>query len=359
MKILTRAILKLFFRLLGLCLGAFSLIFLIIEIFDKMRRFSRTQTDLFTIFLYFLNKLPEMLLMALPFSMLLATILALGTLARTNELTAMRSSGISLNFIARPLLAAAFVVSLLTFGANELLLPITTRNIRDIEEGTLKRNSSGAVFRQHNIWYREGNLVMQARLFEPTQLSLKGVTVWKTGKGIEPVERIDATEGILTTSGWQLRQAVRHEFQGAIQTSVTRIPTLLLPIKLSREDLRNISDYAGSMGFFELRRYTRKLRQGGFDVTRYLADMQARIALPFSSCVMVLLGMPFAVRSGRSVSTAMGVGQGLAIGFIYFVLNAILISLGHNGLLPALVAAWSANIIFAMAGAWLLLTLEQ
>ena len=75
--------------------------------------------------------------------------------------------------------------------------------------------------------------------------------------------------------------------------------------------------------------------------------------------IVTLLGMPFAVRSGRSVSAALGIGQSLAIGFAYFVMNALLISLGHNGILPPLVAAWAANVIFAMIGLWLMLTLEQ
>ena len=133
----------------------------------------------------------------------------------------------------------------------------------------------------------------------------------------------------------------------------------MVPLRLSLEDLKKVADYTSNMGYFELRRYARKLSKGGYDVTRYLADMHARAALPFSACVMVLLGMPFAVRSGRSVSAALGIGQSLAIGFVYFVLNALLISLGHNGVLPPLVAAWSANVIFAMIGLWLMLTLEQ
>jgi lipopolysaccharide export system permease protein len=358
MKILTRAILALFFRLLALCLGAFSLIFFIIEFLDKMRRFSKANVDAATIAFYFLNKLPEIISQVIPFGVLLATILSLGTLARNNELTAMRSSGISLHAISRPLLAAALLLSVLTFVSNELILPVTVQNIRDIEETKLKKNEYGAVFRQQNIWFRDGSLVMRAEMFDPGTKIMKGVTLWEKN-GHLPQKRIEANDAIFTPKGWQFSKAVIWDFHDSTQATVTSVPTLVVPLRLTLEDLKKVADYTSNMGFFELRRYAGKLKKSGYDVARYLADMHARAALPFSACVMVLLGMPFAVKSGRSVSAALGIGQGLAIGFSYFVFNALLISLGHNGVLPPVVSAWAANVIFAMIGLWLMLTLEQ
>ena len=358
MKILNRAILSLFFRLLGLCLGAFSLIFLVIEFLDKMRRFSRVNADVGTVSFYYLNKIPEIISQVIPFGVLLATILTLGMLVRNNELTALRSCGISLQAVGRPLLAAALLLSVLTFLSNELLLPVTVQNIRDVEETTLKKNEYGAVFRQHNIWFRDSSLVMRAELFDPGTKALKGVTLWDM-RGHLPLKRIEAEEGSLIAGGWQFSKARIWTFHDSAQTDVTPAASLMIPLRLTLDDLKKVADYTSNMGFFELRRYAGKLKANGYDVTRYLADMHARAALPFSACVMVLLGMPFAVRSGRSVSTALGIGQSLAIGFAFFVINALLISLGHNGILPPLVAAWAANGIFAMFGIWLMLTLEQ
>lgn len=319
MKILTRAILALFFRLLGLCLGAFSLIFLVIEFMDKMRRFNRVNTDAMTIGFYFLNKIPEIISQVIPFGVLLATILTLGILVRNNELTALRSSGISLKTIVRPLLVAAFLLSLLTFVSNEIILPVTVRNIRDIEETKLKKNEYGAVFRQHNIWFRDGALVMRAELLDPGTRMLKGITLWEK-KGELPGRRIEAEEGILVPGGWKFNKARIWTFHDDAQVEISPVTTLVTPLRLTLEDLKKVADYTSSMGFFELQKYARDLKKGGYDVTRYLADMHARAALPFSACVMVLLGVPFAVRSGRSVSAARGIGQGLAIGFGYYVI---------------------------------------
>ena len=358
MRLLTRAILALFCRLLGLCLGALSLIFLVIEFLDKMRRFSKVNVDAATIAFYFVNKIPDIVSQIIPFGVLLATILTLGALVRSNELTAMRGSGISFGAIGRPLFAAALLLSLCTFISNELLLPVTVRNIRDIDETKLNKNEYGAVFRQHNIWFRDGALIMRSELFDSETKSLKGITLWERQNHL-PRRRIEAETGRLTTAGWQFSRVQIWTFRDRAQAEVTSAATLAVPLRLTLDDLKKVTDYTSTMGFFELRRYARELRKGGYDATRYLADMHARAALPFSACVMVLLGMPFAVRSGRSVSAALGIGQSLAIGFTYFVTNALLISLGHNGVLPPIVAAWAANGIFAMVGIWLLLTTEQ
>lgn len=358
MRILTRTVTTLFCRLLGLCLGAFSLIFMVIEFLDKMRRFSRVNAETTSIIFYFINKIPEIVSQVIPFGVLLATILTLGVLARNNELTAMRSGGISLHTLSRPLIASALILSILTFFSNELILPITARNIRNIEESVLNKNAYGAVFRQQNIWFKDADLVMRAELFDPATKTLKGVTIWNKA-GYLPSSRVEADEGRAVQGGWQFRHAAVWNFLENSQPAVSQKDNLVLPLRLTMNDLQKVTDYTSNMGYFELRSYAKKLKKAGYDVTHYQSDMHARAALPFSACVMILLGMPFAIRSGRAVSAALGIGQSLAIGFAYFALNALLISLGHNGVLSPLIAAWSANVIFAMIGIWLMLTLEQ
>jgi lipopolysaccharide export system permease protein len=113
------------------------------------------------------------------------------------------------------------------------------------------------------------------------------------------------------------------------------------------------------MGFFRLRGYTVKLRKGGYDATRYLAQMHSKLSLPFACLIMAFVGIPFALRGGRTSGIALGIGLSLAIGFAYFIINAILISLGQTDVLPPLVSAWAANFIFALSAIWLTLTIHH
>jgi lipopolysaccharide export system permease protein len=74
---------------------------------------------------------------------------------------------------------------------------------------------------------------------------------------------------------------------------------------------------------------------------------------------MAFLGIPFALRSGRTSGIAVGIGISLGIGFCYFAINAVLLSLGQAGILSPFVSAWAANFIFAGIGVWLAMTVNR
>jgi len=87
--------------------------------------------------------------------------------------------------------------------------------------------------------------------------------------------------------------------------------------------------------------------------------MYSKVSMPFACLIMAFVGIPFSLRSGRSSGVALGIGLSIGIGFAYFVINAILISLGGTGVLPPLVAAWAANFIFALSAIWMTLTMHH
>ncbi len=87
--------------------------------------------------------------------------------------------------------------------------------------------------------------------------------------------------------------------------------------------------------------------------------MHARVSYPFASLIMAFLGIPFALRGGRSSGIAMGIGISLGIGFAYFIINAVILAYGAGGILPPLVAAWAPNGIFTMGGIWLALNVDD
>lgn len=357
MNILTRYILGIFFRLLALCTGAFTALYLIIDFIEKIRRFTRAKADISSIGTFFLCKTPTIISELMPLSILLATLLTMGTLSRSQELTAMRSCGMSLKKIAGPLLLSAFAASLLLLGARETVIPRLYQQVRYIEDVQLKKIDSATFFRQNNIWYREGNFVVQAKVFDPATRLLKGITLWEIG-GEGTSRRIDALDGGRTPGGWALKNVTVREFSGASLERTSRLESLTVPLKLGIDDLKKVAKDAEDMGFIELRRYCAKLSRGGFDATRYRADMHAKLAGPFGCLVMACLGVPFSLRGTRSGGTAFGIAQSLGIGFAYLVVSAVFLSFGHNGILPPAISAWAANILFTLAGAWLALTME-
>jgi len=359
MTIFSRYISIIYLRLFGLCCGAFSSIYLVIDILEKVGKFTRAGGRPDHIALFFLWKLPEIASQIIPMAVLMATLLTLGSLSRTSELTAMRCSGAGLLRITSPLLGISILLSLLNLALAELVVPKSFEKMRYIQEVLISKKSPTAFFRQGAIWYRDRDDILQARLFDPETSTLKGVTLWQLNTSLQPLARLDATQGVRRADGWLLKEVVQHRYSSGNLTTSKMVSSQQVPLQLSLADLRVVGKMAENMGATELRRYCSKLTQGGYDATRYLTLLHTKLAVPFSPLVMAFLGIPFALRSDRSSGPAIGIGISLIIGLAYFIINAFLVSFGQAGALPPLVAAWAANILFSASGVWLALTLDR
>jgi lipopolysaccharide export system permease protein len=359
-NILSRYVSQLYLKLLFLCIGAFIVIYQVIDFMEKIARFTRSGGQWHHIALFFVVKTPEIVTQAAPLAVLMATLLTLGTLSMNSELTAMRSCGVSLGRITAPILAISLMLSLLCLFLGELVVPRSYVQRTYIQNVLIEKKSPSTYFRQHNIWHRDEGVILRASLFEPQRQELKGVTLWEMPPGTtQPQRRIDAPQAHLEQRGWVLQDAVVREFAGGELAATKHLPDLLVKLKLKPEDLKVLGKYSDSMTILQLSRYCDKLKSGGYDPTRYLAQMHSRVSLPFGCAVMAFLGIPFALRGGRSSGIAFGIGLSLVIGFLYVIVNSVIISFGQAGLLPPVVAAWATNFIFLLVGTWLALTLEN
>ncbi|HEX9079880.1 MAG TPA: LPS export ABC transporter permease LptG [Desulfuromonadaceae bacterium] len=359
MSILSRYIAAAWLRLLSLCLGSFVAVYLVLDMMEKIPRFLRAGGAPGDILAFFVCKLPEMIGQTAPFSILMATLLTLGLFSRNSEIIAMRSCGISLPRIALPMLVLGLAASLLLLANAELVVPKSYERMEYIERVAIRKQGINAVFKRNNIWFRSGDMILQAQLFDPPSKTLKGVVIWVVDPSMNPVSRIDAQEARFRDNHWFLVHAVRQDFGQASGYSTRSEENMEVAINLKIDDLRVLDNNADNLSFRKLHEYAESLRRGGYQAYRYLAMMHAKLSAPFSAFVMVILGIPFALRNSRSGGVAIGIGASIAIGFAYFVTNAILLSYGRGGVLPPLVAAWGANFIFVLSGIWLAMTVKN
>jgi len=107
------------------------------------------------------------------------------------------------------------------------------------------------------------------------------------------------------------------------------------------------------MNYRELRAYIKKLGASGVRTTIHKVDLQAKLSIPFTSLVMSIFGVSFAMRS-RGKSLLVSAGVSLLVGLGYWIILALGISLGHSGELRPFIAAWGGNLLFGAAGIYLL-----
>jgi lipopolysaccharide export system permease protein len=358
MGIINRYISQTWLRLLILCLSGFVGVYLVIDLIEKIPRFLRAGGGAGDIVLYFIWKLPEMVSRTATFSILMATLLTLGVLSRDSEIIALRSCGVSLLRISLPMLTLGFIASILLLVNAELILPYSYARTELIDRVKIKKKSDRVTFKRNNIWFRSDSMILQAHLFEPKTQTLSGVVVWSVDGSMNPVSRVDADTAVYRDGQWMLNSTTSRSFRTPAGYVPQIAQTLPLDLNLKVEDLRVLDTDADNMSIRTLKEYADNLKRGGYQAYRYLTLMHTKIASPFAALIMVLLGIPFALRNSRSGGIAIGIGTSIGIGFAYFVVNAVLLSYGRSGVLTPVVAAWGANVLFMLSGIWLSITVK-
>jgi lipopolysaccharide export system permease protein len=102
------------------------------------------------------------------------------------------------------------------------------------------------------------------------------------------------------------------------------------------------------MSFSELRKFIKKLSRNGISTTQYLPDLYSKLAAPFIIVITGLLVLPFTLIPARSGSMALSSLAAIGIVFTYYAVDSFSISMGRAELLPAFLAAWSANIVMGI-----------
>lgn len=360
MNLLNRYILNAFSRIFGLSLAAFAGIYLLVDFFERVDDFLEHQANLSQYLLYFTNKIPVIVVQVAPMAVLMGVFMTLGGLSRTNELTAMRTGGISLWRITTPLLATALLITGMMQLANEYVVPLSARKINHILYTQVRGKPKLTIKRDH-LWFREGNTIVNVRLAMPDKNALQGVTIFEIGENFRLKRRIDTPRASYINDSWVFENAAVRQF-GTTEGNAPAIEHFdRKPFELSKtpEDFRVAERKTEELGAMELHRMARKLAEEGYDAIRYRVDMHARLAAPFASVIMAFIGIPFALQKKRGASLAMGITLSVAIGILYHIIQAMLLAFGYSSVVSPTIAAWSPNLLFGLFGIWLLLMVRE
>ena len=360
MRRLTAYLLRYNLRLLLLCVAAFVGIYLLIDFFEKVDDFISHQAGSGDYLSYIVNSVPQILVQVLPLGVLTATVLTLGGLGRTNEITAMRACGVSLWKIIRPLMVLAFFCSLLILLLNELAAPHATRKLNELLEFKLKGKEEIQVI-SNELWYRSEDKIINIATVDLGDQTLNGLVIFTFDRNQKIVRRTDADQAVYRTGEWFAEKVTVREFDPANGALVKQTEKQQEPLDIGRapEDFTSRSGVNAELNFLELATFVDKLESEGYNATRQRVDMHNRLATPFTCLIMGFLGVPFALQKGRNSNIALGIGLSLAVGVGYFIVQSLLTALGYSGALPPVVSAWAANLLFLGLGIWLLLNTRE
>ncbi len=326
------------------------ILFVAVDYLGTMDEFIESGISLFRALQFVLLKIPFMVVMFIPVGILLSVLVTFGLMARSRELVALMSGGVSVYQLIRPVLWICAASALVMFFLSEAVAPITMARANRIQREEIRKEASLSSA-DKNIWIKAERMILFIRYYEPSKAAIHGVAINYFDGDFHLVRRIDAQKGVYRNGKWDFTDVLEQRRNAATgEYEVQQLASESEAIGIAPEDLRKVVKKSEEMSFQELLEYIRRIEKEGYDATAYRVDLNAKVAFPFVCLIMGAVGVGIAAnrKIGSSLPGAIAVGIGAA--FLYWILHSFCVSLGRGEVLPPVVAAWTANFVFACFG---------
>ncbi len=333
-------------------LGAFTAIFLVVDLMENLDDFLDKAAPAGIILTYYLYFMPEIIKLMLPVSVLLSALFTTGRLSSHNELIALKSGGVSLYRFMAPFIILAVALSGFAIWFNGWVVPATNQKkfaiARSYFHKYLENTSKSNIFIQDSR-----DRILTIGIYDEMRSTALRVSIQEFDPSDPALmtARYDAFEMRWndTTRNWTLLTGTERRFTraGEIQTSFKE--KTLGSMNFAPDDVRKKQQKPDEMDYNDLGAFIEHQQRSGQDVSRWLVDYYGKIAFPFANLIVVIFGIPFAAIKRRS---GLGVefGIALAICFLYMIFLKVSQAFGYNGDMDPLLTAWLANIIFLLGG---------
>jgi lipopolysaccharide export system permease protein len=339
-----------------------SVVVIVGDLMTTLERYIRLRPGWKLILMHFVFRTPPFVYQGLHLVMLMSAILLFVGLSRSNELTALKAGGVSLYRVSMPILLLAGLISVGSLGFQEYMMPWMNRRAVEIDEARIKRRTMPELRKRTEIWYRgREDGVAESRIYhigllDPASRQMSNVTVLSLGPDFAMRRRWDAKDmrWVEADEAWRLSNGVRREFRSGQPDRAETFEDQSVKLPERYQDFAQVPRAPDVMSYRELREYIDRLRDAGHQVAKYIVDLQSKVSFPLAHPIMVLVGIPFALtspRGGRVIGIALCLGLGLG----YFIVHSAALALARAEILPPVIAAWSANALFATLGFFLYL----
>jgi LPS export ABC transporter permease LptF/LPS export ABC transporter permease LptG len=356
--ILDDMILRDFALYLTMIMSTFLVLALVFTFFELLTDIVRNKVPLITVAEYLWNLSPSMIYLMAPMGVLLGVLITFGLLDKSSELTAMKATGFSIYRATLPVIVLCGIFAAGLFVFDQLYIPHTNRE-QEILRNEIKGKPAQTYLQADRKWiFGQNNQIYYYRVFDPDQNMFGGISVFQFDPNtFQLTRRIHAEHAYWEPrlQKWVFEQGWVRELKGAsIQDyrpfDITTFDELHEDPGYFKKEVKQSSE----MNYDELRQYIDDLQQSGFDTVRLKVQLQKKIAFPLITLVMAVLAIPFSA-SGRRGGALVGVAVALGIAVVYWVTAGLFEAMGDANQLPAMIAAWAPDCIFAFVGGYMLL----
>ncbi len=343
-------------------LGALSFVMVLV---GNLRRIAdlviNRGVDILSVGKLFLFMTPYIVTYALPISVLIAVLMALGRLSGDNEIVAIRASGIHFFSLLFPLLILGVILSLFlvifndraaSFAHYAYRKTLTEVGIRRpaaaFEEGVFINSFSDYILFIYRVDAKK-NKLSNIRIYQPrengptrTIIARSGEFITDPGKGTVKLKLMDGSSD-------------EPDPNNPLNFYKLNFKSYFMSLSLSQaQDKDKLGKKPKDMSLRELRSEIDKLKNEGIDTTPLLTEINEKMALAFSTLAFILLGSSLAMITRRR-EKSINIGLAVLVIGIYYPVFIGCEALAIEGILPPAIAMWIPNALCALIGTFLTL----
>ena len=328
-----------------------AVIIVIFDVSEKIEDFVRKEAPLREIiFHYYVNFVPYFMNMYSPMFVFLTVIFFTSKMTQDSEVVAILSSGISYHRLMVPYLVSAAFIALLSLGLGQWVIPHANGVRVDFEQKYIPRTK---VKIGHDMHYKlENDHFVYLESFSAYNNTAYNFTLEDLSGGVLRSKiTAESAQYDTVTGAWKLRNYFIRDYDNGMQDRIRSGRQMDTTLSLTRDD-------------FFLNKYTiqrlnkRQLDQliqtqimrGDASVNRALIEKHNRYTLPFSAFILTIIGVSLSTRKRRG-GMGWNLAAGTALGFSYILFMQFSEMFVITDTLPAHIAIWLPNYLYAIIAA--------
>jgi lipopolysaccharide export system permease protein len=337
------------------------LVFIVLVDFVEQMRRAAEQPDIPIYGLLQLSSLkaPSFLEKAFPFCCLFAAMVTLTQLNQRMELVVARASGVSAWQFLMPVSVAAILIGLFASLVYNPIAVLALEKSKSVETRLFDQEERSRDAQISGYWLRQddkaGSSVINARIAREDGAILDDVKIIRFDDTGIIYERVDAERAIFKPGRWVLTNAfvTRDDAQTAVQEQYE------IDSRLTADILAGVTASPDTVPFWRLREIAAKAVLAGGSPDKYYTQFYNLLALPMFLVAMVLIAATVSLRFVRFGQVGRMILGGILSGFVLYTVTKFATSLGSNGIVPPIVAAWSPSVVAIAFGITILLHQED
>lgn len=344
-----------FLKICLLSLTAFLTLYLVVDFFEKIDQLVRANLGAAEMGRYVLLRAPLALEEVLPPAILLGAMLSFGLLTRTRETMAIRTSGLDILELIRPILLLTTLAAGFVLALHLYLIPWSQAALNLFWETQVQKKPPRSLINPEHLWYKGDRAIYNILLYRKDLKTLEGVKIFRFDDQFKLVQVVAARTAVWQDGRWRLYHGIVQNFGSQTGDQFESFQEMDLSLTETPKDFGDLERKISEMNVEEIWRFVNRLERDGYRSTAYRLEIQNRFSRALVPLVLAVFGLGLALQREKVFIPGM-VALGLGVMFAYWLFLGFSTSLGQAGRWPVLWAAWLPHLCF---GTLAVLTLRR